>query len=439
MKMHSRRLLSASLSAALLLTGFTPFSNAEESQKKNLKENIYEQLDLFAEVISIIKKSYVQEVTYKNLIYGGLKGMLSSLDPHSQFLTPEMYKELEIDTEGEFCGLGLEISLKGKFLTVVSPIEGSPAYEAGIQASDIIIKINDAATENLSLMEAIRLMRGKKGTSVNISVLRPSTRELKQFNVKRDTIKIESVKDAVMLDSKIGYVRLIQFQEHTFRELKKALNFLRQQKMKGLILDLRNNPGGLLEEAVKVAQVFLQKGQLVVYTKGRLPENNMEFKSTYENTKHHYPVVILINAGSASGSEIVSGALQDWHRAVIVGETSFGKGSVQNLLPLKDGSGIRLTTAIYYTPSGRTIHEKGVTPDVPVSYTPLHKEEKSAPQQTANIQDLTKTAQPNGYEAARERILDDTQSLRAYEIMQALVSYRPSFENAPAAPAEKAS
>ncbi|NPB09675.1 MAG: S41 family peptidase, partial [Thermodesulfobacteria bacterium] len=302
----------------------------------------------------------------QELIYGAIQGMLSNLDPHSSFLKPDDYKELQIETKGSFTGIGIEITIRDGVLTVVAPIEGTPAWKAGLKPGDKIIKINGKPTKNMSLMEAVKLLRGPKGTKVTISILRKGWTELKDITLVRDVIPIKSVRYRTV-EPGYGYVRISNFQEKTPRELVKALEALEKENkpLKGLIIDLRNNPGGLLDAAVKVADEFIDHG-LIVYTEGRIKQQNMRFEATPNRRKHPYPIAVLVNEGSASASEIVAGALQDHRRAIIVGMPTFGKGSVQTIIPLPDGSAIRITTAQYYTPSGRSIQAKGIEPDVVV-------------------------------------------------------------------------
>jgi len=330
--------------------------------------NDYESIELFTDVLSIVKKSYVEEVDTKKLIYGAINGMLSSLDPHSSFMSPETYKEMKIETKGSFGGLGIEISIKEGILTVISPIEDTPAYRAGIKAGDQILKIDDKYTKDLTIMDAVKRMRGTKGTKVTLSIMRDGFEKPKEFPLVRDIIQVKSVKFKT-LDEGYAYVRIAQFQEKTDDDLQKALESLNESnkgKIRGLVLDLRNDPGGLLEQAVRVAEHFLDEGKLIVYTEGRDKESQMRFSSRKGDKQPNYPIVVLINSGSASASEIVAGALQDHKRAVVMGVQSFGKGSVQTILPLSDNSGLRLTTARYYTPSGRSIQAKGISPDIVV-------------------------------------------------------------------------
>lgn len=330
--------------------------------------NDYESIELFTDVLAIVKKSYVEEVDTKKLIYGAINGMLASLDPHSSFMPPETYKEMKIETKGTFGGLGIEISIKDGILTVISPIEDTPAYRAGIKAGDQILKIDDKYTKDLTVMEAVKRMRGTKGTKVILSIMREGFERPKEFPLVRDIIQVKSVKFKT-LDEGYGYVRIAQFQEKTADDLHKALESLQESnkgKINGLVLDLRNDPGGLLDQAVRVSEQFLDEGKLIVYTEGREKESQMRFTSRKGDKQPNYPIVVLINSGSASASEIVAGALQDHKRAVVMGVQSFGKGSVQTILPLSDNSGLRLTTARYYTPSGRSIQAKGITPDIVV-------------------------------------------------------------------------
>ncbi|MDH4082663.1 MAG: S41 family peptidase [Nitrospira sp.] len=323
----------------------------------------YEELKTFSEVLNQVQKHYVEETKPKDLIQGAIRGMLGTLDPHSAYMTPEMYKEMQVETRGEFGGVGIQIGVKDNRLSVIAPIEGTPAYRAGIKAGDFITKVNEDPTKDLSLMDAVTKMRGPKGSKVNLTIQRDGAPEPLVFTLVRDTIKIESVK-AKMIDN-LGYVRLTQFQEATGRDLSKAIKQFRDQKAQGTILDLRNNPGGLLTAAVDVSEQFLPSGKLVVYTKSREGKKDEWFAKAKDQLED-LPVIVLVNEGSASASEIVAGALQDWGRAVVVGTTSFGKGSVQTILALGDGSGLRLTTAKYYTPKGRSIQSTGITPDIVV-------------------------------------------------------------------------
>ena len=356
----------------------------------------YEELKTFSEVLNQVQRHYVDETKPKDLIQGAIRGMLATLDPHSAYMTPEMYKEMQVETKGEFGGVGIQIGVKDNRLAVIAPIEGTPAHRAGIKAGDFIVKVNDETTKDLTLMDAVQKMRGPKGSKVNLTIQRDGTPEPLVFTLVRDTIKIESVKSK-MIDN-LGYVRLTQFQEATGRDLAKAIKQFREQKAQGAILDLRNNPGGLLTAAVDVSEQFLPSGKLVVYTKSRDGKKDEWFAKSKDQLED-LPVIVLVNEGSASASEIVAGALQDWGRAVVVGTTSFGKGSVQTILALGDGSGLRLTTAKYYTPKGRTIQSTGITPDIVVKL-PVPPTAKAGEGKPGEKDSESKSAKPsNGKDA----------------------------------------
>jgi len=340
------------------------------------KGSDYESIELFTDVMAIVKKSYVEEVDTKKLIYGAINGMLSSLDPHSSFMPPDTYKEMKIDTKGAFGGLGIEISIKDGVLTVISPIEDTPAFKAGIKSGDQILKIDEKFTKDLNINDAVKRMRGLKGTKVILTIMRDGFDKPKEFPLVRDIIQVKSVRSA-MMDGGYGYVRIAQFQEKTDEDLGKALKALKEQnkgELKGLVLDMRNDPGGLLDQAVRVADHFVPEGQMIVYTEGREKDSKMQFTAKKGGKEPAYPIVVLINGGSASASEIVAGALQDHKRAIVMGTQSFGKGSVQTIIPLSDDSGLRLTTARYFTPKGRSIQAKGITPDIVVERVELPKE-----------------------------------------------------------------
>jgi len=327
-------------------------------------DKTYEELKVFSDVLDIIEKNFVDPVDPKKLIRGAISGMISSLDPHSAFLLPEAYKDLQIETRGEFSGIGIVITMQDNVVTVISPIEGTPAYRAGIKAGDQIIKVDGKETKSMMLWEAVKNMRGKKGTSVLITILRKGQPEPIDFTIVRDVIPLESVRSH-LLKPGFGYIRITNFRENTADDVKAALKELEAGKtpLKGLLLDLRDNPGGLLDQAIKVSDIFLEKGP-IVSIKGRIEAHSKIYKAHRSKDKHAYPVVLLINEGSASASEIVAGALQDHGRALVLGTTSFGKGSVQTVEPLRDGSGLKLTIARYYTPSGHAIQARGIVPDV---------------------------------------------------------------------------
>jgi carboxyl-terminal processing protease len=327
-------------------------------------KDAYDNIEAFANVLTMVQKHYVDEVTTKDLIDGAINGMLSSLDPHSAYLTPDLYKELQVDTRGSFGGLGIEITLRNGILTVVSPIEDTPAFRAGIKAGDQIIKIDDEFTKDMTLLHAVKRMRGPEGTKIHLTVRREGEPDWIEVSLHREVIQIKSVKYRT-LEPGYGYLRITQFQERTERDAKRALKQLDAETsgLSGLVLDLRNNPGGLLSQAVRIADLFLDAGVLV-YTEGRLENQRQKFFAHKQNSTLEVPMIVLVNGGSASASEIVAGALQDHRRALVLGTQTFGKGSVQTILPIEGESAIRLTTARYYTPNGRSIQATGITPDI---------------------------------------------------------------------------
>src|SRR5882724_13545856 len=374
-----RRILYGGL---LLLLGANLFLGAQiyfSSGQGAEKEDPYPQMKLFSIVVDRVRNDYVDggKLTYQELIHGALKGMLSTLDPHSEFMEPIKYDELKKDTQGEFGGVGIVISMKDNYITVVSPMDDTPGFRAGILSGDRIIKINGKSTEKLGLPEAVKMLRGEPGTEVSLTVLRPSSGAVKDHKLARASIKVDTIKDIEgkrefpLSENNVGYVRVVQFGEQTASDLEDGLRKLEAKGMESLIIDLRGNPGGLLDQAVKVCEKFLPRNQLVVSTEGRDAKQKMEYRATGHDRHPNMPIVVLVNYGSASASEIVAGCLQDATglglcKAIIVGEQSFGKGSVQSILPLQDGSALRLTTAKYYTPSHKVIHEKGITPDIVV-------------------------------------------------------------------------
>ncbi|WP_299981425.1 S41 family peptidase [Desulfobacula sp.] len=339
-------------------------------------DNTYKSLKLFADVLEELEKNYVDDVDGEELIHNAIKGMVGNLDPHSSFMPPEAFDELQDDTKGEFSGIGIVITMKDAILTVVSPIEGTPAYKAGIQAGDIIIRIDDKSTKDMALWEAVNMMRGPRHKIVLITVIREDEPESIEFSLKRDMIPMESVRSA-MLEPGYGYLRITNFRMSTLDDIKKHLEKLESKNngLNGLVMDLRDNPGGLLDQAVKISDLFLAQGN-IVSIKGRQERNTQVFKASPNDEDRNYPIVVLINGGSASASEIVAGALQDHSRALILGTTSFGKGSVQTVHPLKEGFGIKYTIARYYTPNEKSIQAKGIEPDIEVEYEILEKKEK---------------------------------------------------------------
>jgi carboxyl-terminal processing protease len=387
----------------------------------------YRSLETFTNILSIVKKNYVGEVNTKDLIEGAIDGMLNSLDPHSAYLSPDLYKDLQTETRGKFGGLGIEITIRDGFLTVVSPIEDTPAFRAGIEAGDQIIKIEDEFTKDMTLMKAVKKMRGPKGSKITISIKRKDVPKLIEFTITRDTIRIRSVRSRT-LEEGYAYVRIAQFQERTNRDLRKALKELNTENggIRGLVLDLRNNPGGLLTQAVKVSDIFLDSG-LIVYTEGRLENQKQKYFSSLEDSWVGFPIVILVNGGSASASEIVAGALQDHKRAIVLGTKTFGKGSVQTILPLDDHSALRLTTARYFTPKGRSIQAKGILPDIVMENVRRSEAKKTGKKEALREENLPGHLQnPRSEEGSeetlqqkREKDIDkDAQLKRALELLK---------------------
>lgn len=347
------------LRAVALFVAYVLFSAnlASASEQKT-----YKSLETFANVLSILEANYVQEIDSEEVVQGAIKGMLDVLDPHSSYMKPESFKDLQIETKGSFSGIGIEITQKDGLLVVVSPIEGTPAFKKGVQAGDRIVKIGGQFTKDLSLNEAVELLRGPKGSEVTISLMRKGLTELQEIVLVRDEIPLYSVK-AKLLEPGYAYLRITNFQTKTTADVRAEINKMAESgKIAGLVLDLRNNPGGLLDQAVSVSDLFLSEGK-IVYTDGRLKEQNMEYLA-HSGGDYLFPMVVLVNGGSASASEIVAGALQDHKRALVLGEQTFGKGSVQTIFPLNNGAGLRVTTARYYTPNGTSIQAKGITPDL---------------------------------------------------------------------------
>ncbi len=427
--MKHRRMIRTTLSAAalslVLLLGMGTL--------KSFAGPSYQELALLTNVLHLVQQHYVRDVDTRDLIEGALRGMLDTLDPHTTFLSEEFYREVQLDTKGEFEGLGIEITKRDGFVTVVSPIDGTPAARAGIRAKDQIVAVCPDATEescmstqDMNLLEAVRHMRGPRGTSILIRIMREGITQPRPYTIKRDKIRIPSV-TLREVEPGIAYIRLSQFQERTAEDLKLALEEAAQKSeggLEGLVLDLRDNPGGLLDQAVRVTDLFLDDG-LIVFSEGRAGENRMEWQARGVGTLASFPLVVLVNAGSASASEIVAGALQDHHRALLLGTGSFGKGSVQTIIPLDDGSGLRLTTALYYLPSGRSIQEVGIEPDVMVEqFTEAELEafaESTAP--ALGEQDLqghltSERATPAESDAFQSRLERDKQLARAVDLLK---------------------
>jgi len=430
------RRLVVMLSLACLLLGVLSGLRAQEAQQgKNEEDNGYSQISIFAKTIELIRQDYVDgsKTSYHDLITAAMKGMLSSLDPHSQFMDPDDFRDMQEDTRSRFNGLGIEVSMKNGLPTVVTAMEDTPAARAGILSGDQILKINGASTERMDLQDAINILRGPAGRRVTLTLLRPSTKEIKDYTLDRAEIKVRSVKGARLLDEeltgpfRIAYVRLIQFNEPTAEELSKALDELQKAGMQALILDLRNNPGGLLNSAVDVCAQFLPPRSKVVSTQGRMASQQHDYSTSgAKKDRPNFPMALLINEGSASGAEIVAGALKDLHRAILVGETTFGKGSVQNVMQLPDGSAVRFTTAKYYTPSRQVIQGNGVAPNIRVAVTAEQERALFALRNAENVKpedekNIIKTKDP--------------QLLRAIDALKGLMIY--AQQSAPKAEAVK--
>ena len=419
-----------------VLFGAIPGALAQEVQPpKTGEDNGYSQIAIFAKALELVRQDYVDEnkTSYHDLVTAAMKGMLSSLDPHSQFMDPNDFRDMQDDTRSRFNGLGIEVSMKNGLPTVVTAMEDTPAAKAGILSGDQILRINGMSTERMDLQDAINVLRGPAGAKVGLTLLRPSTKEIKEYTLQRVEIEIQSVKGERLLPPeltgpfRIGYIRLIQFNEPTADELSKAIDDLQKQGMQALILDLRNNPGGLLNSAVDVCGQFLPPNTKVVSTQGRVPSQQHDYStSTVSKPRPTFPMVLLINEGSASGAEIVAGALKDLHRAILVGETTFGKGSVQNVMQLPDGSAVRFTTAKYYTPSRQVIQGNGVAPNIRVAVTAEQERALFALRNAENVKpedekSIIKTKDP--------------QMLRAIDALKGLMIY--AQQRAPKAEAVK--
>ncbi|MGB5297517.1 MAG: S41 family peptidase [Thiogranum sp.] len=337
-----------------------------------------EELRTFSDVFGRIKNDYVEDVEDSEMLNNAIRGMLSGLDPHSSYLDQEQFKELQVGTSGEFGGLGIEVGMEDGFVKVIAPIDDTPAERAGIEAGDLIIRLDDTPVKGLTLNDAVKIMRGKPGTVLRLTVVREGVDQPLKIDIKRAVIKVKSVKSR-MLEDGFGYVRISQFQSKTAENMVDAIEALHKESdgtLKGMVLDLRNNPGGVLNGAVAVSDAFLKKG-LIVYTEGRVSDSKLRFNATPDDILNSAPMVVLVNQGSASASEIVSGALQDHHRAIVVGTPTFGKGSVQTILPLSNGAAVKLTTARYYTPSGRSIQAEGIKPDIELDQVRVSAVERS--------------------------------------------------------------
>jgi carboxyl-terminal processing protease len=430
-----RRIVIIPLLACVLFGAIPGVFSQEVQPPKTEEDNGYSQIAIFAKALELIRQDYVDEnkTSYHDLVTAAMKGMLSSLDPHSQFMDPNDFRDMQDDTRSRFNGLGIEVSMKNGLPTVVTAMEDTPAAKAGILSGDQILRINGMSTERMDLQDAINVLRGPAGAKLSLTLLRPSTKEIKEYMLQRAEIKIQSVKGERLLPPeltgpfRIGYIRLIQFNEPTADELSKAIDDLQKQGMQALILDLRNNPGGLLNSAVDVCSQFLPPNTKVVSTQGRVPSQQHDYStSAVSKSRPNFPMVLLINEGSASGAEIVAGALKDLRRAVLVGETTFGKGSVQNVLQLPDGSAVRFTTAKYYTPSRQVIQGNGVTPNIRVGMTAEQERALYALRNTGNVKsddeiNIIKTK--------------DAQMLRAIDALKGVMIY--ALQSAPKAEAVK--
>jgi carboxyl-terminal processing protease len=423
-------LVAVVLALNLVLGAKIYLSSAHAAEQKDSAAN---NLELFDQVLEKVRKSYVdgQNLTYHDLVQSALKGMIGSLDPHSEFMDADDYQQLQSDTQGQFGGLGLVVGMKDGFITIVAPMDDTPGFRAGILSGDRILKIDGQSAEKLPLADAVKQLRGVPGTSVTVTVERPSSGVVKDYTITRAIINMDMVKDIngkklfPLGADKIGYVRITQFGEKTGDELEDALDKLKAQGMQALIIDLRWNPGGLLDEAVEVCQKFLPRGQLVVTTEGRDPaENSIRRADGTGDEIPGMPIVVLVNLGSASAAEIVTGCLQDLHRAVILGQKTFGKGSVQTVFPLNDGSALKLTIAKYYTPSHKVIHQHGITPDISV---PMSDEQAAA---------LLLKRAPGGLQTvdAKDRSqiekLQDVQLERARDLLKGMLIYAQRTDDA---------
>lgn len=433
--------LFASLAVFLLISAVTFAVIAENENTQEENKELFKSVQLFADAVTLISADYVEPVKAKDLIYGAIKGMMGTLDDYSQFLDQDSFKEITEDTKGEFGGIGIEVGIRSKVLTVLAPIEDTPAERAGLKKGDKIIKIDGKLTRGLNLSELVKKLKGDPGTRVKLTIYRKGEDKLIDFTIRRAIIKLKSIEEAIMLDDEVSYVSIVEFQERTARDLRDSINMLIKKGATGVILDVRNNPGGLLNSSVDVADLFLEQGRLIVYTEGRDPQKRLEFRSKKKSDFDDVNLVVLVNRASASASEILAGAIKDNGRGIIVGETTFGKGSVQTIIPLKDRSALRLTTASYFTPAGTNLRDKGIEPDIKVSKCrPQKRKEKTYTPDLFDIlaeegkidltpEDDEETEDDKKKEPAEEikeidpevkKLLDDHQLSAAYNVLKGI-------------------
>lgn len=399
------------------------------------KDDHFEALKRFSQILDMVESNYVQPVTRKDLIENSIKGMIEQLDPHSAYLTPKDYTDMQEETSGKFSGIGIQIEMKQGRLTVVSPIEDTPAFKAGLKPEDLILEVNGESTQDMTLMDAVTRIRGKKGTKVNLLILHKDSNKPVEVSIVRGTIPIISVKTQSLEDGYL-YLRLTGFKESTTKNMREKLDeYQKDHELKGIVLDLRNNPGGLLGQAISVTDTFIEKGT-IVYIQGKSEKSRNDFFASKSANEVKVPLVVLINAGSASASEIVAGALQDHKRALIVGERSFGKGSVQTIIPMTDGSAIKLTTSLYYTPKGRSIQAKGIEPDIRIPFVaPPEDDEIDSIRARMTVRekdlnrhlengDKSKKEKDEDAEKAKERLAQDNQLRMALELVKSLPKLR---------------
>lgn len=424
-----RNLLFVSLGVVLGVTLTINHSVQADKQVVNGTPLPLDELRTFSDVFGKIKSDYVEPTEDSALLEHAIKGMLSGLDPHSAYLEPEAYKELQVGTTGEFGGLGIEVGMEDGFVKVISPIDDTPAQRAGIHSGDLIIRIDDTPVKGLSLNDAVKLMRGKPGTDITLTVVREGGDKPLKFTLTRAVIKVNSVKGRA-LEPGFGYIRITQFQANTGEDVIQAVSNLKKEnkgELKGMIIDLRNNPGGVLNAAVAVSDAFLEDG-LIVYTEGRVEDSQMKFKATPTDILKGAPLIVLVNGGSASASEIVAGALQDHKRAIIMGSKTFGKGSVQTILPMPNGAALKLTTARYYTPSGRSIQAEGIEPDIKLENAKLTAVESSGfdPVKEADLSGhlqngkAEKKGDEKGTKGEKEGKSEEPLSTKDYQLYEAL-------------------